>query len=197
MQYRLCNSSDTPSGTVSRSAYLRRDHSRRRCRRQCHRQGIGKNGGRCPAQQKVAQDAAAHSRGQAQHRHAQQGFRLQLAVGQQIVDDPLHVGRGNCKTQAFHIVVLGGHLDDIDADHLTVHIEKSTAGIAGIDILFSDVEERINKINAYETGFWGDKDYWAPECHYYKGKYYIWQRCDYGHIEGIDGSLDVDIMYLN
>ena len=31
----------------------------------------------------------------------------------------------------------------------------------------------------------------------YKGKYYIWQRCDYGHIEGIDGSLDVDIMYLN
>ncbi len=31
----------------------------------------------------------------------------------------------------------------------------------------------------------------------YKGKYYIWQRCDYGHIEGIDGNLDVDIMYLN
>ncbi len=31
----------------------------------------------------------------------------------------------------------------------------------------------------------------------YKGKYYIWQRCDYGHIEGIDGSLDIDIMYLN
>jgi len=27
--------------------------------------------------------------------------------------------------------------------------------------------------NCYETGFWGDKDYWAPECHYYKGKYYI------------------------
>ena len=24
-----------------------------------------------------------------------------------------------------------------------------------------------------ETGFWADKDYWAPECHYYKGKYYI------------------------
>ena len=31
----------------------------------------------------------------------------------------------------------------------------------------------------------------------YKGKYYIWQRCDYGHIEGINGNLDVDIMYLN
>ena len=31
----------------------------------------------------------------------------------------------------------------------------------------------------------------------YQGKYYIWQRCDYGHIEGIDGNLDVDIMYLN
>lgn len=31
----------------------------------------------------------------------------------------------------------------------------------------------------------------------YEGKYYIWQMCNDGRIDGINGDVDIDIMYLN
>ena len=31
----------------------------------------------------------------------------------------------------------------------------------------------VKVFDAEETGFWGKLDYWAPEAHYYNGKYYI------------------------
>ena len=31
----------------------------------------------------------------------------------------------------------------------------------------------------------------------YEGNYYIWQMCNDGKISGIDGNVDIDIMYLN
>ena len=31
----------------------------------------------------------------------------------------------------------------------------------------------IRVFDREETGFWGDRDYWAPECHIWRGKYYL------------------------
>ena len=31
----------------------------------------------------------------------------------------------------------------------------------------------VKVFDAKDTGFWADRDYWAPECHVWKGKYYL------------------------
>jgi GH25 family lysozyme M1 (1,4-beta-N-acetylmuramidase) len=63
--------------------------------------------------------------------------------------------------------------------------------------------------NGYKGMLYSSKNYleniWTPEkyptwlAHYtsntdYKGEYYIWQMCDTGRINGINGNVDIDIM---
>ena len=51
-------------------------------------------------------------------------------------------------------------------------------------------------INVFST----DKTVWLA--HYtnktdYEGKYYIWQMCNDGKVSGINGYVDIDILYKN
>ncbi|MBQ7907428.1 MAG: family 43 glycosylhydrolase [Clostridia bacterium] len=46
----------------------------------------------------------------------------------------------------------------------------------GFDVYVSDDMENWSEpkeIFSYFEGFWGDRQYWAPEVHYYKGKFYM------------------------
>lgn len=38
-------------------------------------------------------------------------------------------------------------------------------------------EEGRVVLDGGKLGFWADKDYWAPEVHYYRGKYYLFGSC--------------------
>ena len=55
----------------------------------------------------------------------------------------------------------------------------------------------------YLENIWENKnDYPVWLAHYtnetnYKGKYKIWQMCNDGVIDGINGDVDIDIMYLD
>ena len=68
------------------------------------------------------------------------------------------------------------------------------------------------KAKGYDGMLYSSKNYlerlWLPTkyptwlAHYtdktnYQGKYQFWQICDDGEIEGIDGAVDIDIMYTN
>lgn len=33
--------------------------------------------------------------------------------------------------------------------------------------------EHLGNVFTADTGFWGKQDFWAPDCYYYKGKYYL------------------------
>ena len=46
----------------------------------------------------------------------------------------------------------------------------------GFDVYISDDMENWSEpkeIFSYYEGFWGDRQYWAPEVHCYKGKFYL------------------------
>ena len=48
--------------------------------------------------------------------------------------------------------------------------------LIGFDVYVSDDLENWSEpkpIFEYFDGFWGDRQYWAPEVHYYKGKFYL------------------------
>lgn len=66
--------------------------------------------------------------------------------------------------------------------------------------------------NGYKGMLYGSKTYlekiWYPTehdtwlAHYtskttYQGKYFLWQMCDTGRIDGINGNVDIDIMYVD
>lgn len=66
--------------------------------------------------------------------------------------------------------------------------------------------------NGYKGMLYGSKTYlekiWYPTehdtwlAHYtskttYQGKYFLWQMCDTGRIDGINGNVDVDVMYVD
>lgn len=72
--------------------------------------------------------------------------------------------------------------------------------------------DTITKEGKYEGMLYSSKNYlekiWYPTkynvwlAHYtnetnYDGNYYIWQMCDTGKIDGINGNVDIDIMYVN
>lgn len=75
-------------------------------------------------------------------------------------------------------------------------------------------ETFINEVEkkGYTGSRYGSKNYltnlWLPSnkltwlAHYvsnttYEGEYYMWQRCDTGKVSGINGAVDVDILYLD
>ena len=75
-------------------------------------------------------------------------------------------------------------------------------------------ETFINEVEkkGYKGSRYGSKNYltnlWLPSnkltwlAHYvsnttYEGEYYMWQRCDTGKVSGINGAVDVDILYLD
>lgn len=54
----------------------------------------------------------------------------------------------------------------------------------------------------YLTNVWQDSKHLTWLAHYisnttYEGDYYMWQRCDTGKVDGINGAVDVDILYLD
>lgn len=54
----------------------------------------------------------------------------------------------------------------------------------------------------YLTNVWQDSKHYTWLAHYvlntnYEGEYFMWQRCDTGKIPGINGAVDVDILYLD
>lgn len=54
----------------------------------------------------------------------------------------------------------------------------------------------------YLTYLWQDSDNLTWLAHYisnttYEGEYFMWQRCDTGKVNGINGAVDVDILYLD
>lgn len=54
----------------------------------------------------------------------------------------------------------------------------------------------------YLTNVWQDSKHLTWLAHYtsnttYEGDYYMWQRCDTGKVSGINGAVDVDILYLD
>ena len=56
-------------------------------------------------------------------------------------------------------------------------------------------------IKNYLEKIWLKTDYPIWLAHYtsktnYEGPYYMWQLCDNGRIDGINGAVDIDIMYL-
>jgi len=69
------------------------------------------------------------------------------------------------------------------------------------------------KAHGYQTSLYSSKNYlekiWYPEefddvwlAHYtsrtnYEGKYHMWQFCNTGKIEGINGDVDIDVLYIN
>lgn len=54
--------------------------------------------------------------------------------------------------------------------------EKKSLDVIGFDVYVSEDMENWSEpkeIFSYFDGFWGDRQYWAPEVHYYKGKFYL------------------------
>ena len=54
----------------------------------------------------------------------------------------------------------------------------------------------------YLTNVWQDSKHYTWLAHYvlntnYEGEYFMWQRCDTGKIPGINGAVDVDVLYLD
>ena len=54
----------------------------------------------------------------------------------------------------------------------------------------------------YLEKIWYPTEYDVWLAHYtsktnYQGKYHIWQRCDTGRVNGINGNVDINVMYLN
>lgn len=54
----------------------------------------------------------------------------------------------------------------------------------------------------YLTNVWQDSKHLTWLAHYisettYEGEYFMWQRCDTGKVSGINGAVDVDILYLD
>ena len=54
----------------------------------------------------------------------------------------------------------------------------------------------------YLTNAWQDSKHLTWLAHYvvntnYDGEYFMWQRCDTGKVQGINGAVDVDILYLD
>lgn len=54
----------------------------------------------------------------------------------------------------------------------------------------------------YLTNVWQDSKHLTWLAHYiskttYEGDYFMWQRCDTGKVSGINGAVDVDILYLD
>ena len=54
----------------------------------------------------------------------------------------------------------------------------------------------------YLEKVWLETDYDIWLAHYteqtnYEGSYKIWQLCDNGKIDGIDGLVDINVMYIN
>ena len=54
----------------------------------------------------------------------------------------------------------------------------------------------------YLTNMWLDSEYKTWLAHYtdntnYEGKYFMWQLCNNGIIDGINGYVDIDVMYIN
>jgi GH25 family lysozyme M1 (1,4-beta-N-acetylmuramidase) len=54
----------------------------------------------------------------------------------------------------------------------------------------------------YLTNVWQDSNHLTWLAHYisnttYQGDYFMWQRCDTGKVSGINGAVDVDILYLD
>lgn len=54
----------------------------------------------------------------------------------------------------------------------------------------------------YLTNVWQDSKHLTWLAHYvintnYEGTYFMWQRCDTGKIPGINGAVDIDILYLD
>ena len=54
----------------------------------------------------------------------------------------------------------------------------------------------------YLTNAWQDSKHLTWLAHYvsdttYEGEYFMWQRCDTGKVNGINGAVDVDILYLD
>ena len=54
----------------------------------------------------------------------------------------------------------------------------------------------------YLTNVWQDSNHLTWLAHYisqttYQGEYFMWQRCDTGKVSGINGAVDVDILYLD
>ena len=54
----------------------------------------------------------------------------------------------------------------------------------------------------YLTNVWQDSTHLTWLAHYisqttYEGEYFMWQRCDTGKVSGINGAVDVDILYLD
>ena len=54
----------------------------------------------------------------------------------------------------------------------------------------------------YLTNVWQDSRHLTWLAHYisnttYQGEYFMWQRCDTGKVSGINGAVDVDILYLD
>ena len=54
----------------------------------------------------------------------------------------------------------------------------------------------------YLENIWYEQKYKTWLAHYtykttYEGKYYMWQMCSDGRIDGIDGDVDIDVLYLN
>ena len=75
------------------------------------------------------------------------------------------------------------------------------------DAFLDYVEKHNNKGFLYSSKYYLE-NIWVEEkhniwlAHYtsnttYKGKYSIWQLCSNGKIDGINGDVDIDIMYLN
>ena len=81
-------------------------------------------------------------------------------------------------------------------------------GLTSLAETFIDTVEKhgykgmLYSSKTYLENIWlnNDKTIWLA--HYtdetsYKGKYNIWQMCNDGVIDGINGDVDIDIMYLN
>ncbi|MBQ2736747.1 MAG: family 43 glycosylhydrolase [Clostridia bacterium] len=54
--------------------------------------------------------------------------------------------------------------------------EKKPLDVIGFDVYISEDMENWSEpkeIFSYYEGFWGDRQYWAPEVHYYKEKFYL------------------------
>src|SRR5690606_740518 len=63
--------------------------------------------------------------------HPQVGA-LHAAVGQQLVDDPLHQVAGNAETNPFVAAAVGGD-GGVDADDPALQVDQRAAAVAGID----------------------------------------------------------------
>ena len=70
-----------------------------------------------------------------------------------------------------------------------------TVGLVGYDGLLYSSKIYLEKI-------WLDIDYEIWLAHYtsetnYKGEYRFWQLCNNGRVDGINGDVDINIMYLD